>query len=97
MQVIEEFIHIVGLGMKDFHNAYLMTGNLGKKLYYCYSLLSSYLPAPGARLFVIFVSPPPPHPRPGNQTGRVGAQYSPTKFPFPSFCSDSIGVILVQR
>ncbi|XP_029305259.1 adhesion G protein-coupled receptor B3 isoform X4 [Cottoperca gobio] len=28
MQVIEEFIHIVGLGMKDFHNAYLMTGNL---------------------------------------------------------------------
>lgn len=30
MQVIEEFIHIVGLGMKDFHNAYLMTGNLGK-------------------------------------------------------------------
>ncbi|CAL8299920.1 unnamed protein product [Merluccius merluccius] len=33
MQVIEEFIHIVGLGMKDFHNAYLMTGNLGKKLY----------------------------------------------------------------
>ncbi len=26
MQVIEEFIHIVGLGMKDFHNAYLMTG-----------------------------------------------------------------------
>lgn len=32
MQVIEEFIHIVGLGMKDFHNAYLMTGNLGKAL-----------------------------------------------------------------
>lgn len=31
MQVIEEFIHIVGLGMKDFHNAYLMTGNLGKR------------------------------------------------------------------
>lgn len=30
MQVIEEFIHIVGLGMKDFHNAYLMTGNLGE-------------------------------------------------------------------
>lgn len=30
MQVIEDFIHIVGLGMKDFHNAYLMTGNLGK-------------------------------------------------------------------
>lgn len=30
MQVIEEFIHIVGLAMKDFHNAYLMTGNLGK-------------------------------------------------------------------
>lgn len=30
MQVTEEFIHIVGLGMKDFHNAYLMTGNLGK-------------------------------------------------------------------
>ncbi|XP_063731475.1 adhesion G protein-coupled receptor B3 isoform X4 [Eleginops maclovinus] len=28
MQVIEEFIHIVGLGMNDFHNAYLMTGNL---------------------------------------------------------------------
>uniref|UniRef100_A0A669CEF6 Adhesion G protein-coupled receptor B3 n=1 Tax=Oreochromis niloticus TaxID=8128 RepID=A0A669CEF6_ORENI len=28
MQVIEDFIHIVGLGMKDFHNAYLMTGNL---------------------------------------------------------------------
>uniref|UniRef100_A0A8C1RU49 Adhesion G protein-coupled receptor B3 n=1 Tax=Cyprinus carpio TaxID=7962 RepID=A0A8C1RU49_CYPCA len=28
MQVIEEFIHIVGLGMKDFHNSYLMTGNL---------------------------------------------------------------------
>ncbi|XP_026133495.1 adhesion G protein-coupled receptor B3 isoform X5 [Carassius auratus] len=28
MQVIEEFIHIVGLGMKDFHNAYLLTGNL---------------------------------------------------------------------
>uniref|UniRef100_A0A6Q2ZJT3 Adhesion G protein-coupled receptor B3 n=1 Tax=Esox lucius TaxID=8010 RepID=A0A6Q2ZJT3_ESOLU len=28
MQVIEEFIHIVGQGMKDFHNAYLMTGNL---------------------------------------------------------------------
>lgn len=30
MQVIEDFIHIVGLGMKDFHNAYLMTGNLGE-------------------------------------------------------------------
>lgn len=30
MQVIEEFIHIVGLGMKDFHNSYLTTGNLGK-------------------------------------------------------------------
>ncbi|XP_066552866.1 adhesion G protein-coupled receptor B3 isoform X3 [Amia ocellicauda] len=28
MQVIEDFIHIVGLGMKDFHNSYLMTGNL---------------------------------------------------------------------
>ncbi|XP_073776339.1 adhesion G protein-coupled receptor B3 isoform X18 [Danio rerio] len=28
MQVTEEFIHIVGLGMKDFHSAYLMTGNL---------------------------------------------------------------------
>ncbi|XP_059373109.1 adhesion G protein-coupled receptor B3-like isoform X5 [Carassius carassius] len=28
MHVIEEFIHIVGLGMKDFHNAYLLTGNL---------------------------------------------------------------------
>uniref|UniRef100_A0A672LAQ7 Adhesion G protein-coupled receptor B3 n=1 Tax=Sinocyclocheilus grahami TaxID=75366 RepID=A0A672LAQ7_SINGR len=25
---IREFIHIVGLGMKDFHNSYLMTGNL---------------------------------------------------------------------
>jgi hypothetical protein len=47
MQVIEEFIHIVGLGMKDFHNAYLMTGNLGKKLYYFYALLSSHLSALG--------------------------------------------------
>ncbi|XP_057197376.1 adhesion G protein-coupled receptor B3 isoform X3 [Triplophysa rosa] len=28
MQVIEEFIHIVGLGMKDFQNTYQMTGNL---------------------------------------------------------------------
>ncbi|XP_033860615.1 adhesion G protein-coupled receptor B3-like isoform X1 [Acipenser ruthenus] len=28
MMVIEDFIHIVGLGMKDFHNSYLMTGNL---------------------------------------------------------------------
>uniref|UniRef100_A0A8C9WF16 Adhesion G protein-coupled receptor B3 n=1 Tax=Scleropages formosus TaxID=113540 RepID=A0A8C9WF16_SCLFO len=28
MQIIEDFIHIVGLGMKDFHNSYLMTGNL---------------------------------------------------------------------
>uniref|UniRef100_A0A8C1WH92 Adhesion G protein-coupled receptor B3 n=1 Tax=Cyprinus carpio TaxID=7962 RepID=A0A8C1WH92_CYPCA len=28
MQVSEEFIHIVGLGMKDFHNAYMTTGNL---------------------------------------------------------------------
>uniref|UniRef100_A0A8C6KQV7 Adhesion G protein-coupled receptor B3 n=1 Tax=Nothobranchius furzeri TaxID=105023 RepID=A0A8C6KQV7_NOTFU len=27
-RVIEDFIHIVGLGMKDFHNSYLMTGNL---------------------------------------------------------------------
>uniref|UniRef100_A0AAY4BKL0 Adhesion G protein-coupled receptor B3 n=1 Tax=Denticeps clupeoides TaxID=299321 RepID=A0AAY4BKL0_9TELE len=26
--LLVEFIHIVGLGMKDFHNAYLMTGNL---------------------------------------------------------------------
>ena len=50
-----------------------------------------------ALLFVIFASPPPPHPRPRNQTGRVGAQYSPTKFPFPSFCSNSIRVILVHR
>lgn len=39
MQVIEEFIHIVGLGMKDFHNAYLMTGNLGKNEF----ILTSYL------------------------------------------------------
>lgn len=35
MQVIEEFIHIVGLGMKDFHNAYLMTGNLGENRTLC--------------------------------------------------------------
>ncbi|MGH0173268.1 UNVERIFIED_CONTAM: hypothetical protein FKN15_065115 [Acipenser sinensis] len=28
MMVTEDFIHIVGLGMKDFHNSYLMTGNL---------------------------------------------------------------------
>lgn len=28
MQVVEEFIHIVGLGMNDFHNSYLMIGNL---------------------------------------------------------------------
>ncbi|XP_051775086.1 adhesion G protein-coupled receptor B3 isoform X2 [Erpetoichthys calabaricus] len=28
MLIIEDFIHIVGLGMKDFHNSYLMTGNL---------------------------------------------------------------------
>lgn len=38
MQVIEEFIHIVGLGMKDFHNAYLMTGNLGKILEDCFQV-----------------------------------------------------------
>nr|XP_006003090.1 PREDICTED: adhesion G protein-coupled receptor B3 [Latimeria chalumnae] len=28
MQVIEDFIYIVGMGMMDFHNSYLMTGNL---------------------------------------------------------------------
>ncbi|XP_072106603.1 adhesion G protein-coupled receptor B3 isoform X2 [Mobula birostris] len=28
MQVIEDFIHVVGMGMMDFHNSYLMTGNL---------------------------------------------------------------------
>ncbi|KAH0505754.1 Adhesion G protein-coupled receptor B3 [Microtus ochrogaster] len=28
MQVIEDFIHIVGLGMMDFQNSYLMTGNV---------------------------------------------------------------------
>ncbi|XP_009069274.1 PREDICTED: brain-specific angiogenesis inhibitor 3-like, partial [Acanthisitta chloris] len=27
MQVIEDFIHIVGMGMMDFQNSYLMTGN----------------------------------------------------------------------
>lgn len=31
MQVIEDFIHIVGIGMMDFQNSYLMTGNVGKK------------------------------------------------------------------
>jgi len=31
MQVIEDFIHIVGMGMMDFQNSYLMTGNVGKK------------------------------------------------------------------
>ncbi|KAJ7409908.1 adhesion G protein-coupled receptor B3-like protein [Willisornis vidua] len=30
MQVIEDFIHIVGMGMMDFQNSYLMTGNVGK-------------------------------------------------------------------
>jgi hypothetical protein len=29
--VIEDFIHIVGMGMMDFQNSYLMTGNVGKK------------------------------------------------------------------
>ncbi|KAJ6665875.1 hypothetical protein lerEdw1_001347, partial [Lerista edwardsae] len=28
MQVIEDFIHIVGMGMMDFQNSYLMTGNV---------------------------------------------------------------------
>ncbi|XP_041044697.1 adhesion G protein-coupled receptor B3 [Carcharodon carcharias] len=28
MQIIEDFIHVVGMGMMDFHNSYLMTGNL---------------------------------------------------------------------
>ncbi|XP_078504136.1 adhesion G protein-coupled receptor B3 isoform X2 [Lissotriton helveticus] len=28
MQVIEDFIHIVGLGMMDYHNSYLTTGNV---------------------------------------------------------------------
>eukprot|EP00062_Callorhinchus_milii_P018434 gi/632971913/ref/XP_007902402.1/ PREDICTED: brain-specific angiogenesis inhibitor 3-like [Callorhinchus milii] len=28
MEVIEDFIHVVGMGMMDFHNSYLMTGNL---------------------------------------------------------------------
>ncbi|XP_069091831.1 adhesion G protein-coupled receptor B3 isoform X4 [Pleurodeles waltl] len=28
MQVIEDFIHIVGQGMMDFHNSYLTTGNV---------------------------------------------------------------------
>ncbi|XP_069462301.1 adhesion G protein-coupled receptor B3 isoform X5 [Ambystoma mexicanum] len=28
MQVIEDFIHIVGMGMMDFHNSYLTTGNV---------------------------------------------------------------------
>ncbi|CAD7678006.1 unnamed protein product [Nyctereutes procyonoides] len=28
MQVIEDFIHIVGIGMMDFQNSYLMTGNV---------------------------------------------------------------------
>uniref|UniRef100_A0A4W3IKP0 Adhesion G protein-coupled receptor B3 n=1 Tax=Callorhinchus milii TaxID=7868 RepID=A0A4W3IKP0_CALMI len=28
MLVIEDFIHVVGMGMMDFHNSYLMTGNL---------------------------------------------------------------------
>ncbi|KAI1241154.1 hypothetical protein IHE44_0009618, partial [Lamprotornis superbus] len=31
MQVIEDFIHIVGMGMMDFQNSYLMTGNVGRK------------------------------------------------------------------
>lgn len=31
MQVIEDFIHIIGMGMMDFQNSYLMTGNVGKK------------------------------------------------------------------
>ena len=57
MQVIEEFIHIVGLGMKDFHNAYLMTGNLGKKLYCCYTLLLSLSrPPPGGHGCLSFLS-----------------------------------------
>ncbi|XP_048210651.1 adhesion G protein-coupled receptor B3-like [Perognathus longimembris pacificus] len=28
MQVIEDFIHVVGVGMMDFQNSYLMTGNV---------------------------------------------------------------------
>ncbi|VCX39652.1 unnamed protein product, partial [Gulo gulo] len=28
MQVIEDFIHIVGMGMMAFQNSYLMTGNV---------------------------------------------------------------------
>jgi len=31
MQVIEDFIHIVGMGMMDFQNSYLMTGNVERE------------------------------------------------------------------
>lgn len=39
MQVIEDFIHIVGMGMMDFQNSYLTTGNVGKNQLLTLSLL----------------------------------------------------------
>ncbi|KAK2524034.1 hypothetical protein Q9233_009581, partial [Columba guinea] len=40
MQVIEDFIHIVGMGMMDFQNSYLMTGNVDSSDFDGYSLES---------------------------------------------------------
>jgi hypothetical protein len=58
MQVIEEFIHIVGLGMKDFHNAYLMTGNLGKNHRQIYSHSPQVWDGSPTALFLSTTQPP---------------------------------------